>query len=228
MAKKPITPHFTFSQDVLIQMAKSKASFIERDMEEFNKHNVTDTRLAAFREKITVMEDFPADVELVGTQSEATEIKDSVAVKLKDAIRGIMSRARNKFGEDSSRYRRFGTKGLSHMTDVQLLRCAATVYRIGVAYLSQLASEGLTEAVLTDLKDLRTAFNNADIAQSDAIANRDIAAEDRIILANYIYADLVKLCNTGKTIWASTNEARYNDYVIYDMPNGKNEPDEEV
>ncbi|MGB4776195.1 MAG: hypothetical protein WBP45_13550 [Daejeonella sp.] len=221
MPKKSITPHFTFSQDTLIQMAKSKASFIERDAAEFDKHNVTATRLTAFREKISTMENFPTDVELLGTQSVATETKDEVEVKLKNSIRGIMSRAVNKFGENSARYRQFGTKGLSHMTDLQLLKCAATVYRIGMAYLDQLASEGLTEPILTDLQNLRTEFNDADIVQSDAIANRDIATEDRIILANDIYDDLVKFCNTGKTIWANTDEARYNDYVIYDTASSK-------
>lgn len=228
MAKKPIIPHFTFSQDVLIQMAKTKAGFVERDAAEFNKYNITDTWLTTFREKISTMENFPADVELLGSQSVATETKDAAEVKLKNSIRGIMSRATNKFGENSARYRQFGTKGLSHMTDLQLLKCAATVYRIGMAYLDQLASEGLTEAILTDLQKLRNEFNDADIAHSDAVANRDIAAEDRIISANSLYDDLVKLFNTGKTIWANTHEARYNDYVIYDAPGGKDEPDEKV
>lgn len=225
MAKKPTTPNFTFSQDVLIQTAKSKANFIERDAAEFSNYNVTDTNVTAFREKITEMEDSPADVEETGTQAVATEIKNAAAVKLKEAVRSIMSRARNKFGEDSARYRKFGTKGLSDMTDAQLLRCAGTVHRAGTAFLSELESEGLTEDVLTELKSLRTAFSVADSAQEDAIADRDIASEDRVILANEIYADMVKFCNTGKTIWASKNEARYNDYVIYNTPSGGPEPD---
>lgn len=225
MAKKATTPNFNFSKDVLIQTAKTKAGFIERDAAEFGNYNVTDTNVVAFREKITELEDSPVDVEVTGTQAVETEIKDAAAVKLKDAIRGIMSRARNKFGEDSARYRKFDTKGLSEMGDPELLRCARTVHRVGTAFLPELASEGLTENHLTELLALRTEFDTADVAQEEAMANRDIATEDRAILANELYAMLVKFCNTGKTIWASKNEARYNDYVIYNTPSGQPQPD---
>ncbi len=224
MAKKPTTPNFNFSQDVLIQTSKTKAGFIQRDAAEFNAYNVTGANVTAFQNKITDLEDFPADVELAGTQTDATAIKDAAGVKLKDSIRGIMSWAYNKFGEASARYRKFGTKGLSTMTDSQLLRCALIVYRVGTEFLTELASEGLSAAHLNELLNLRTAFNMADMAQDNAIANRDIAREDRTILANEVYADLVKFCNTGKTIWANNNEARYNDYVIYDSPSGPADP----
>jgi hypothetical protein len=136
-----------------------------------------------------------------------------------------MSRAANKFGEGSARYRKFGVKGLSEMSDSQLSRCASAVYRVGISFLAGLASEGLTKKHLDDLLTLRTEFNNADTAQEDAIADRDIAREDRVVLVNSLYADLVKFCNTGKTIWASTHKARYNDYVIYDAPSG-GQPDQ--
>jgi hypothetical protein len=40
-------------------------------------------------------------------------------------------------------------------------------------------------------------------------------------VGNVLYAELVKLCNTGKDIFYSLNEAKYNDYVIYNTPTGK-------
>lgn len=46
-------------------------------------------------------------------------------------------------------------------------------------------------------------------------------AEDLIT----IYNTLVKYTNTGQSIWASSNVAKYNDYVIYNTPSGTDDPD---
>ena len=52
-------------------------------------------------------------------------------------------------------------------------------------------------------------------AQGQAIANRDNAAKERVEKANELYALLTRYCEIGKSIWYETNEAKYNDYIIY-------------
>lgn len=75
---------------------------------------------------------------------------------------------------------------------------------------------------------LQKAFDQAIADCDDAIADREIATEERTEKANLLYADLVKLCTFGKEIWAHSNEAKYNDYVIYNTPTGSPEAAEPV
>ena len=61
--------------------------------------------------------------------------------------------------------------------------------------------------------------------QSDAIADREIGTMLRIKTANEIYGEISRVCDTGKGIWKEVNEAKYNDYIIYDTLAAK--PEEE-
>lgn len=88
-------------------------------------------------------------------------------------------------------------------------------------FLAELAEEGLTSEILEDLRKLLVLYDTALANQEDAIANRDIAAENRTEKANEIYTLIVKYCDTGKRIWETKNVAKYNDYVIYDTPSGE-------
>ena len=47
---------------------------------------------------------------------------------------------------------------------------------------------------------------------------RDITTEKRIKALNALYKMVAKYTGIGKDIFYETNEAKYNDYVIYDSP----------
>jgi hypothetical protein len=99
--------------------------------------------------------------------------------------------------------------------------------------LPQLRTTELTQDFLDTLEKNILTFDDAIDAQIASIRNRDIAVEERVGEGNVLYAELVKLCNTGKDIFYSINEAKYNDYVIYNTPTGKVEvlptsPEEEA
>ena len=97
---------------------------------------------------------------------------------------------------------------------------AKRVWRVATSLLTDLATKGLTKAILSELELLISNYEKALTAQEDAISDREIATEDRAEKANEVYKIVSDLCTTGKRIWASRNEAKYNDYVIYDTPSG--------
>ncbi len=55
-------------------------------------------------------------------------------------------------------------------------------------------------------------------AQAKGISDRDVATEDRIEVLNTLYRILIKYAGIGQDIFYETDEAKYNDYVIYDTP----------
>jgi hypothetical protein len=53
------------------------------------------------------------------------------------------------------------------------------------------------------------------------IGDRDVMQEERVELANSIYAKLVSYTTTGRNIWSTTNVAKYNDYLVYNTSTGE-------
>jgi len=55
-------------------------------------------------------------------------------------------------------------------------------------------------------------------AAIDAVAasneTRDLATQTRIEKGNALWAEMTYLASIGQTLYADTNEAKYNDYVL--------------
>ena len=156
----------------------------------------------------------PTDEELSGIQASMTENKNAKEKELQRSIRRIMARVGNRFGPNSGQYRRFGSEGLTRMDAAELYQCGKRVLRQPTTLLELLASEGLAQSHLTDLEAKNRAFDQAMDEQDDAIRDRDIAVEDRITVGNELYGELVRLSNSGKSIWVDENEAKHNDYNL--------------
>ena len=126
-----------------------------------------------------------------------------------------------KYEEQTAKYRKYGTAALSQQSDAQLLVIASRVVRVGTEMLADLADNGLTAAMLSNIKSIRDALEQELISMNLKISDRDIEQEDRVEAGNAIYTTLIKYTNTGQSIWVSSNVAKYNDYVIYNTASGE-------
>ncbi len=223
MKKKPATQIFRIHLGVFYTLMMTILGFIKRDKAEFVKQGVTEEKIAEVEALLTEFSEIPTDDELLGNQINATNEKDKARDKLRTSIAEVIDRAASKYGTNSGYYRKFGISTLSELDGGELSTGARRVFRVGTAMASDLASEGLIQEMLDTLKNNNVIFDKALGNKEDAVADREIATEDRIEKANAIYALMVKYCEKGKRIWISTNQARYNDYVIYDTPSGKPE-----
>lgn len=204
---------------------KAKVSYMRRDKTEFAGEGVEEAQFDKIEQDLEVFNDLPTDDEMVGEEVIATQKKDELKAVLHDQISTILNKAANKYGTESGYYRKFGIGALSRLDGPELLTSARRVLRVGRSMLPALAANGLTEQMLTELADTIEKFDDAIALQEDTISDRDIASDERIEQSNAIYLLVAKLCDTGKRIWASKNEAKYNDYVLYDTPPSK--PDNE-
>lgn len=209
---------YRFSDATLKQECDSKAKSITRDILKFNARGVTAATVTAFSTLSTNFGNLPTDEELKADVSQATLDKDTAAENQKIAIRSIRTMAANKYGEGSPKYKKFGFKDMGTLNDNDLHRLGKRVVRVAPGSLSDLNLEGLNAALIASLNGLVTIFDNAIDAKDDAVNNRDIKTQERIDSGNVLYKELVRLCNIGKDLFASTDAARYNDYIIYDEP----------
>ncbi len=215
---------YNFADASLMQLADEVVSNGTRDSAELTPQGVTAARLgdlAALNDTFRDMED---DEEWAGLVSEKAEDKDAALAVCEAGTRNIRRMVSNVFGEQSAKYRRFGFTGINDLKDADRIKAYFRVWRRASDLTTELAPEGLTATVLADF---RTACETADDAYDalvDTINDRDIATEERIELGNEIYAEVVKICNTGKTYWFDKEEAKYNDYVITPSGTTANQP----
>jgi hypothetical protein len=216
--KQMAVRNYGFSDGELKQYGDEIINSIERDIVEFAERGMTTVRLNNLQQKLVNFDELPTDEILEGIKIDATQDKDTARNNAEIAARSIFVMAENKFGTDSGKYKQFGNAAFSRQSDNQFYRTLKTIKTSADKFLLDLAEEGLTQEMIDNLVKLTAFFDKAIDDQNTAIKSRDIATEERIEAGNALYADLVKVCNTGKDIWYNKNEAKYNDYVIYTSP----------
>ena len=221
MKKKEVVRAYNFSDAKLVTTSKEKIAFFKRDATEFSGYGINAAMILALETDVTSFSNSTTDVELVSNQTEVTTNKDWIANQLKEAIRHIMARVVLKYDVNSAKFRKFGTEALSQQSDAQLLVIGSRVFRVGTEMLPELTANGLTSAMLDEMKAFKDQFEHELISMNLKIADRDIEQESRVEAGNAIYNTLVKFSNTGQSIWSSSNVAKYNDYVIYNNLSGE-------
>ncbi len=215
-----LTTDFRFSFGTLITLGEKTASLMSRDQAELSTYGVTYADRTFILETTDNLKNMPGDDEFLGLSMERTKAKDMIADQIRVETRSYMVRVADVYGEDSATYRRFGTAGLSKLTDSDLLLCCKRVLRLTGTYFDALKEKGMTQQMIDRLAGLCTQFDEALGLKEDADMEREVAAEQRAETANALYAKITRICGFGKDYWYTRSEAKYNDYIIYDTPSG--------
>jgi hypothetical protein len=198
--------------------ARNFINSAERDQEQFTGRGYPPARLEALKTMCDDLMEIRSDDEMLGDIMVATEARDRVAEELRVHLRSIRSMATNALGPQSARYRAFGLAKMDGLRDELLYFLGRRVLREATANMVALAAEGLTEAKLQAIGQTMDRLLPAIDARQVAEKARDVQTEQRVEAGNTLYREIVRLCNTGKDLFISTDEARYNDYVIYNTP----------
>lgn len=220
MKKEQVTRDFKLADSVLKQKADELIGLIDRDITEFTDRGYNAAKKTELTNALHTVDNFPNDEQLEAIKINLTEQKDAARSALEKTMRSIFNMAENVFGLYSAKYKEFGNAGISQQSDAEIVRVAKIMSRSAEKYLSQLADEGLTSEKITILITQRDALDVAIDAQAKGISDRDVATESRIEALNKLYQLLTKYAGIGQDIFYETNEAKYNDYIIYDTPSG--------
>lgn len=220
MKKNQVKRDFTMSDAVLKQKADELIALIDRDIAEFTDRGYNAAKKAELTTARNTVDDFPKDEQLEAIKMNLTEEKDAARNALEKTMRSIFNMAENVFGLYSAKYKEFGNAGISQQSDAEIVRVAKIMSLTAEKYLTELSDEGLTSEKIATLIAQRNALDVAIDAQAQGVSDRDVAAEGRIEALNKLYQLLTKYAGIGKDIFYETNEAKYNDYIIYDTPSG--------
>ena len=205
---------YKMSDASLIQTSDNILGSANRDLAELAAYGVDAAKLTAIEALRDTFSNTPTDEEFMGDMMIATDARNLKAEAVRNTIRPIAARFAVKFGEQSGQYRALRADNLSQQRNDELVRTARAVSRRATLHLADLASEGLTAAIITDLDSKIQLHDDAIDAQIDAVKNRDIAVDGRIKNGNELYNALIKLAEYGKAAWFNVNEAKYNDYIV--------------
>jgi len=211
---------FGFAESDLAPKCEATHTLTLRDEAELLAKGFTSEKRTAFRVQIDDYKKLPTDNYWLGLCSSGTENKNNNRLIVEKGLRGILTFAENKWGVKSAKYKQFGAGSISKFTDDELLRCVRTAIGTARYQLADLASEGLTAAMIDQLETSNQTFDKSIDDQKTAERNRDIATDERILKGNQLYRSMVKICNLGKDIWYGINQAKYNDYLIYEGASG--------
>ncbi|MFC3161273.1 hypothetical protein SAMN05443633_101346 [Chryseobacterium arachidis] len=223
MKKEQVTRTFRLADSVLKQKADEFIALIDRDITEFTDRGYNTAKKTELTTARNTVDSFPSDEQLEAIKINLTEQKEVARKALEKSMRSIFNMAENVFGQHSAKYKEFGDALISQQSDAEIVRVAKIMSLTAEKYLTELADEGLTPEKLTTLVTQRDALDVAIDKQAQGISDRDVSAEGRVEALNKLYQLLTKYAGIGQDIFYETNEAKYNDYIIYDTPSGLQE-----
>ena len=223
MRKPKLIRNFNLTDAALKQKADEMINLLDRDFVEFAERGYNAAAKSQFIEKRDAITSFLPDEILEAEKILATEKKEATRSALEKTMRTILNMAANYFGSQSAKYRAFGSRNLTRQREFDLARNYKIMVFKATQNLAEMTEEGLTQTLIDRLQLQGETFNQALDEVVQAIINRDIATEKRIEALNALYRLVAKYAGIGKDIFYETNEAKYNDYVIYDTQSGKSE-----
>ena len=207
--------NYNMTDAELCMFTSNLCNTMTRDLTDLADFGITAPKIAALKALGDAFEILPSDEVLVAYVIAATETKSAKAELVKEAIRNMVTRCQIKWGADSWQEKSLGVKGMNSYTDDSLLMAGRRVHTQMTAFLPDLADTGLTQAMLDDMEDLNDEFEVAKNSQNTKVSERDSSTEERIIKGNEIYSLDAIYCEIGKRVYAKSDPAKYNDYIIY-------------
>ena len=211
---------FNLTYGSLIQITDNLILSAIRDLIDLIKFGMTQVKIDKTQLIRDEFVDMPTDTELLGNQIRRTEEKSQMADILRTDIKNIGSRIMLKFGKKSWQYRTANIGEVSQLVDDKLCRTGYSLVRTATELLAELSDTGLTQEIIDLLKTHTQQFDELIDLKQKAINQRDISTQDRRVKANELYASLMHISETGKATYMGSNEAKYNDYVIYNTASG--------
>lgn len=218
-----MTTNFNFSFGTLTQRGDRVDNLLQRDAAEFARLGYTDDSRSDLKALVQEFRDLPSDDYWLGQQMMKTEAKKKAHENLSSQLIDLRFRAKLALGEKSVEYRALRFGKVQTMKEQDLIIFAFHVSATCREMMDQLAKRNITEAMLDTMDSTATQLDNAIDEQKKTISTREAKSFERQEKANAIYAQIAEICEVGKKIWEDTNQAYYNDYVIY----GSQEPIDE-
>ncbi len=218
MAIPEETRKYNMPDGDLQQQGKKSVRLARRDIADLAPRGVDAAYITRLDNAVTAFASFPTDPELQGPVTNAADAKNAARSTLEIGIRSIRNMAERRYGVAGGSYKTFQFEGLSRLSDNDLVRCGNRVVRVATTLQTDMTAQGLTPAVIATLQTQANTFNNSVEAVGAAEETRDLRTQERVRRGNALYDRIMDLAGIGQDVYAATDEAKYNDYIVNNEP----------
>lgn len=199
----------------LIQKADDLNSSMTRDAADFADRGVDAIRQGMLTAARTALWNTSTDEEMKGLVTVAVGTKNGYRGELENGLRQFNSMAKIHY-KGQGLYTTFVFTDMTKKNDDDFARQAKHLHKVATDCLDDLANEGLTIEKLGAFSSLLAQYDESINQILDAEKARDLESQLRVERGNHLFDLVMEFANIGKSIYADTNEAKYNDYVIHD------------
>ena len=210
--------NYYFSDACLVNECSRVITCVNRDINDFANHKITPSFLANLSALTLHLSDLPTEEELQDGITAAKENKDGIRELIQRKISAVRKLAEDLW-DVNGKYRAFGFEDMNLLEDNDVLLMVKRVVRVSNRYLTELQANGLTGDMLTELKELAQQFLDAIRLLRAAADEKESQLKERAGLGNHLYDILTMLTNIGKSLHKTTNEEKYNDYILQSEKN---------
>ena len=193
--------NYRMSDSELVDFVRVLCQCITRDIVEFGEFSVTAADVTALSNLAIQFNNLPDDEYVHQEYLAAVEEKNIIYEQLLSMTKKMATRIELHYGKNSSQYKKFNVSKLIVLNESEFVAQVGLLNQFLESHLAELASEGVTAALLTEYEELIAAFEAQRSVVSDLSIKRKDSTTVRIKKGNEIY-DLVKNCffaNKNKT-----------------------------
>jgi uncharacterized protein YutD len=212
---KEVAREYTMSNADLCMLASNFIVFMTRDATEFAARAVDALAITAFETLGNAFEVFPPDEYYLAAVSGEVDLKNAARSNATEDIQLITGFFEQKWGVGDFHYKQLRIKGFHIAKDNNFLVTCRNVVTVATEYLTELTAIGLTQADIDALEAEAQTFEDKMNAVAQKKAERDEKTAERTEKGNELYSYAKKYSIIGKLIWENIDEAKYNDYIIY-------------
>lgn len=215
--KTPIA-EYPSTQAALWQRSLDLQTALTRDAALLASRGVTMARIQQFIDDTAEFGEMDPDTVVQQEGATVTAEKEAVRIALETAMQGVLGIIGAQDPPRSARYKRFGAANVENLSDAKLHLAATMLVKQGRKYLPEYAGVGLTEALLAAIESQNADFVDSLTDRREAESTRTGATRARLLFANGLYQQLVRLCAAGEAYWKLTDATKAAEYVVDNTP----------
>lgn len=146
---------FSMSAEQMIAKARSVKSAMERDLTELTPYGITALDISVFNTQIDDADALPNDDILQWYWSEAIAARDAKEAQIRTVLEGMVARVENKYGVRSNLIKVMRCNDLARKNAEALKESCQNSIVVLTERLSELSSEGLTQAMIDTISTCR-------------------------------------------------------------------------
>ncbi|RSK42967.1 hypothetical protein [Hymenobacter perfusus] len=211
--KTPIA-EYPSTQAALWQRSLDLQTALTRDAALLASRGITAARIQQFIDDTAEFGEMDPDTVVQQEGATVTAEKEAVRTALETAMQEALGIIGAQDPPRTARYKRFGASNVENLSDAKLHLAATMLVKQGRKYLAEYAGVGLTEAMLAAIESQNADFVESLTDRKEAESTRTGATRARILFANGLYQQLVRLCAAGEAYWKLTDATKAAEYVV--------------